>query len=73
MSVTIYCKGLPSWPKKVVIIVTDGWTIADTLEQANITKKKHGIMAIVNGKLSRLSTPVGQDDEIIIYPRMGGG
>ena len=73
MPVTIHCKGSPSWPEKVVITIQDGWTIADTLQHANITKKRHGIMAIVNGRLSRLSALVSPDDEITIYPRMGGG
>ena len=73
MPVTVFCKGLPSWPKKVTITSDANWTIADTLEHAGITKKKHGIIAIVNGRLCRLSTLVKSGDEITIYPRMGGG
>lgn len=73
MPVTIYCKGFPSWPEKIVITIEDGWTIADTLQHTSITNNRHGIMAIVNGRLSRLSTPLKPDDEVIIYPRMGGG
>ncbi|KAF1077861.1 hypothetical protein [Halodesulfovibrio sp. MK-HDV] len=74
MPVTITCKGLPSWPKEpVTIIIEQGWTIAETLELAGITKKKHGIMAIVNGKLCLLSTQLNSHDNLTIYPRMGGG
>lgn len=74
MSVTVICKGLPSWPKEPLSVdVESGWTIADVLFHAGITKKKSGIVAIVNGRLCRLTTPVTENDEITIYPRMGGG
>jgi len=74
MPVTIKCKGLPSWPKEpVTITIEQGWTVAETLERAGITKKKHGIMAIVNGKLCLLSTELNPHDNLVIYPRMGGG
>ena len=73
MPVTIICKGRPSWPREVTIEVQPGWTIADTLREANITSNRHGFMSIVNGRLCRLSTPVQPDDVITIFPRMGGG
>ena len=74
MPVIITCKGLPSWPKEpITITIKQGWTIAKTLERAGITKKKHGIMTIVNGKLCLLSTELKPHDNLVIYPRMGGG
>ena len=54
-------------------MIEQGWTVVEILERAGITKKKHGIMAIVSGKLWLLTTEFDSHHNLVSYSRMGGG